>query len=80
MFTRWDQAKICHLSKFVEKGFGSWYKLIAVDIVGKLPGFTDHNFFILTIIDYYPGYLEAIPLPNTKTEITRLLYFGIWNA
>ncbi|GBN62184.1 Transposon Tf2-9 polyprotein, partial [Araneus ventricosus] len=37
-------------------------QFIAIDIVGKLPRSYDGKFFILTIIDHYSRFLEAIPL------------------
>lgn len=42
-------------------------ELIAIDIVGKLPTSSDNKNFILTILDHYSRFLEAIPLPNIKS-------------
>lgn len=43
-------------------------ELIDIDIFGKLPRSTDNKLFILTIIDDYFRFLEAIPLYNTNTK------------
>lgn len=54
-------------------------EFIALDIVGKLPRSHDNKFFILTIVDHYSRYLEAIPLANTySTTIIKELnaYFS----
>ncbi|GBM54995.1 hypothetical protein AVEN_248901-1, partial [Araneus ventricosus] len=54
-------------------------QFIAIDIVGKLPRSYDGKFFILTIIDHYSRFLEAIPLPNiTSSTIIKALnqYFA----
>ncbi|XP_035223687.1 uncharacterized protein K02A2.6-like [Stegodyphus dumicola] len=54
-------------------------EMLAIDIVGKLPRSHDGKFFILTIIDHYSRYLEAIPLTNiTSATIIRCmnLYFS----
>jgi hypothetical protein len=42
-------------------------ELIAIDIVGRLPRSTEGHFYILTVIDHYSRYLEAIPLTNTSS-------------
>lgn len=42
-------------------------EFISVDIVGKLPRSIDGKFFLLTIIDHYSRYFEAIPLHNTTS-------------
>lgn len=49
-------------------------EFIALDLVGKLPRSHDNKFYILTIIDHYSRYLEAIPLTNisSKTIINQL--------
>lgn len=54
-------------------------EFLALDIVGKLPRSHDNKFFILTIVDHYSRYLEAIPLSNiTSTTIIKQLnmYFS----
>lgn len=54
-------------------------ELIAIDLIGKLPRSTDNKFYVLTIIDHYSRYLEAIPLNNcTSQSIIHSLneYFG----
>ena len=43
-------------------------EMIAIDIVGKLPRSHDAKFFILTIVDHYSRFLEAIPLPNVTSH------------
>lgn len=43
-------------------------EMIAIDVVGKLPRSHDSKFFILTIIDHYSRFLEAIPLPNVTSH------------
>lgn len=43
-------------------------ELISMDIVGKLPRSHDGHFFILTIIDHYSRFLEAIPLREIKSH------------
>lgn len=43
-------------------------ELVAMDIVGPLVTSNDGNKYILTVQDYFTKYLEAIPLPNQKTE------------
>ncbi|GBM16853.1 Transposon Tf2-9 polyprotein [Araneus ventricosus] len=53
-------------------------QFIAIDIVGK-PRSYDGKCFILTIIDHYSPFLEAIPLPNiTSSTIIKALnqYFA----
>ena len=42
--------------------------MIAIDVVDKLPRSHDGKFFILTIIDHYSRYLNAIALPNITTH------------
>lgn len=41
---------------------------ISIDLVGKLPRSIDGKFFILTIIDQYSRFLEAIPLADIKSS------------
>lgn len=43
-------------------------QFLAIDIVGKLPRSHDGKFFILTIIDHYSRFLEAIPLHNINSS------------
>lgn len=54
-------------SNFIEKGNLGVGQIISLDIVGKLPRSVDNKFFIMTIIDNYSRYLEAIPLSNIKS-------------
>lgn len=54
-------------------------QFLAIDIVGKLPRSHDGKFFMLTIIDHYSRFLEAIPLHNiTSSTIIKALnnYFA----
>lgn len=55
-------------TKFIEKSDLSVGQILSIDIVGKLPRSLDNKFFILTIIDNYSRYLEAIPLTNIKSS------------
>ncbi|GBO31034.1 Transposon Tf2-9 polyprotein, partial [Araneus ventricosus] len=52
-------------------------EFLAIDIVGKLPRSVDNQNYILTIVDHYSRYLEAIPIPNTtsNTIIRHLNYY-----
>nr|GBL57858.1 Transposon Tf2-6 polyprotein [Araneus ventricosus] len=43
-------------------------EFLAMDIVGKLPRSVDNQNYILTIVDHYSRYLEAIPIPNTTSN------------
>ncbi|CAL1266838.1 unnamed protein product [Larinioides sclopetarius] len=43
-------------------------EFLAIDIVGKLPRSIDNHNYILTIVDHYSRYLEAIPLNNTTSH------------
>lgn len=55
-------------SKFIPKGDLAVGEMISIDIVGKLPRSHDCKFYILTIIDHFSRYLEAIPLNNIKSS------------
>lgn len=61
-------------TQFVHKGHLYPGECIAIDIVGKLPRSTNNHSFILTIIDHYSRFLEAIPLASitSKTIISTL--------
>ena len=41
---------------------------IAIDLVGPLPKTLSSNMYILTAIDWYSGYLEALLLPDKKAD------------
>jgi hypothetical protein len=43
-------------------------ELLAIDAVGPLPRSIDNKMYIITIIDHYSKYLEAIPVPNIKSQ------------
>lgn len=44
-------------------------EFLAIDIVGKLPRSLDNKNFVLTILDHYSRFLEAIPLQNAKSIV-----------
>lgn len=52
---------------FIEKSNLEVGEMIAIDVVGKLPRSHDNKFFILTIVDHFSRFLEAIPLTNIRS-------------
>ena len=45
------------------------FRRVAVDIIGPLSPITERgNRYILTLVDYYTRYPEAVALPNIETE------------
>lgn len=50
------------------------FQIIALDIVGRLPRTLRGNEYILTVMDHYSRYVEAIPLPSQRAaRVTRAL-------
>ena len=57
--------------------------MIGVDIIGPLKLTRQGNKYILSIVDYYTKYAEAVALPNQEAEtVVRALerVFQAWNA
>ena len=44
------------------------FYMVGVDLIGPLKLIRQGNKYILTIIDYYTKYAEAIALPNQEAE------------
>lgn len=56
------------IAKMIPKSNLAPGEFLAIDIVGKLPRSPDNKHYILTIIDHYSRYLEAIPVHNTASS------------
>jgi len=56
------------------------FKTVHVDIVGPLPQSSNGNSFLLTMIDRYSRWFEAIPLKSTTADICAEVFLHNWVA
>ena len=71
-------------SVFISRELSAPFQKISWDIVGKLPKSPDQNVFLLTMIDQFTRWPEAVPLPDKSAQSiakalfsTRISRYGV---
>ena len=63
---------------FISRELSAPFQKISWDIVGKLPKSPDQNVFLLTMIDQFTRWPEAVPLPDKSAHSIAKALFSTW--